>query len=212
MTLAATFAALMAVLALIAIPLPFTPVPVTLQVLGVYLAAALLGPVYGALACLIYLALGAAGLPVFAGATSGLPILMGPLGGYLLSYPVAAAMGGAIGRARSSSKHNDAIRLFVACAAALSVVYLVGVLWLAAFLELGIFRAALLGVVPFVPFDALKAVAAVPIAVRIRWAHLALPVGRRQRTPRLSRLARDKAQLYLGSAGKGMVCSLGRLP
>src|SRR5215204_6140633 len=94
MTRAALMAAVTAVAAQIAIPLPFSPVPFTLQVLGVILSGLLLGPRYGALAQAIYLLIGAVGVPVFAQFRGGLGVLLGPTGGYLLSYPIAAAVAG----------------------------------------------------------------------------------------------------------------------
>jgi len=90
MVFAALFAALTGAIAWFKIPLPFTPVPITLQTLMVLLSGAMLGPYYGALSMIVYLLLGAIGLPVFAGGSSGIPSLLGPTGGYLLSYPVAA--------------------------------------------------------------------------------------------------------------------------
>src|SRR3989338_884787 len=90
MILAALFAALTAVAAQVKIPLSFTPVPITLQTLMVLLSGAMLGARYGALSQFIYLVLGAAGLPVFAGGSGGIASLFGPTGGYLFSYPIAA--------------------------------------------------------------------------------------------------------------------------
>src|SRR5207245_6136117 len=78
LALAGTFAALISVAAQVSIPLPFTPVPITLQVFVVYLVIMILGPYYGSLALLIYLLLGAIGVPVYANVSSGLPVLLGP--------------------------------------------------------------------------------------------------------------------------------------
>ncbi|HLC96605.1 MAG TPA: biotin transporter BioY [Candidatus Nanoarchaeia archaeon] len=90
MVFAALFAALTAAVSPIKIPLGFTPVPITLQTMMVLLAGALLGSRLGALSQILYLAVGALGLPVFAGGSSGLGVLFGPTGGYLFSYPFAA--------------------------------------------------------------------------------------------------------------------------
>lgn len=90
MVFAALFAAFTAAVAWFKIPLPFTPVPITLQTLAVLLSGAMLGPYYGALSMIVYLALGALGLPVFAGGSSGIGALLGPTGGYLFSYPLAS--------------------------------------------------------------------------------------------------------------------------
>src|SRR5205809_5323017 len=87
----------------IAIPLPGTPVPMTLQPLAVLLVGALLGPGLGAGSMILYLALGAAGLPVFTPyGLPGLARLVGPRGGYLLAYPVAGLAGGKTAGGRRS--------------------------------------------------------------------------------------------------------------
>lgn len=78
------------------VPLPFTPVPFTLQPLAVLAVGGLLGAADGAGALVLYLALGALGLPVFAGGGGGLLRLIGPTGGYLLAFPIAAAVTGAL--------------------------------------------------------------------------------------------------------------------
>jgi biotin transport system substrate-specific component len=90
MVFAALFAALTGAVAWFNIPLPFTPVPITLQTLMVLLSGVLLGAYIGGVSMIIYLLLGVIGLPVFAGGSSGIGALLGPTGGYLLSYPVAA--------------------------------------------------------------------------------------------------------------------------
>lgn len=90
----AVFAALAAVMSFIAIPVG--PVPITLQTLGVTLAGVLLGPVRGFLAIALWIVVGLLGLPVFSGGTSGLSVLAGPTAGYLLSFPFAAALAGAL--------------------------------------------------------------------------------------------------------------------
>src|ERR687889_115461 len=99
-------AAVTAVTAQITIPLPFSPVPFTLQVLAVILSGLLLGPRYGALSQAIYVLIGAIGVPVFAGFSGGLGIVLGPTGGYLLSYPAAAAVAGLSTRAATSTSRR----------------------------------------------------------------------------------------------------------
>src|SRR3989338_7843057 len=90
MIFAGLFAAFTAAIATFKIPLGFTPVPITLQTVGVLLSGAVLGPYYGALAMILYLLVGALGLPIFAGGGSGIAVLFGYTGGYLFSYTVAA--------------------------------------------------------------------------------------------------------------------------
>ena len=123
MVFAALFAALTAVVASFKIPLPFSPVPITLQTLMVLLSGAMLGPIYGALAMIIYLVLGAIGLPVFAGGSSGIPALLGATGGYLFSYPVAAFV---IGYMLQKKKLNAFINYF-SFAVIFALVALVGI-------------------------------------------------------------------------------------
>lgn len=184
--LCASFAVLLSVSSAISFPIPFTPVPFTLQVLAVLVIASILGPVYGPLCCLLYLALGAAGLPVFHGGTSGIPILLGPTGGFLLSFPLAALVGGWIARSLSQNRRMDAIRVGAGIALALLLIYSIGVVWLAGYLAVGIYQAFLVGAVPFIAFDMVKAVVAFPIAMRLRRSGLGLPVGRGARAPELA--------------------------
>ena len=86
LALSASFAVLLGIFSLVSIPIPFDLVPVTLQVMGVFLIAALLGPYYGTLSCLIYLMFGAVGLPVFHSGTSGIPIILGLLADTLFPF------------------------------------------------------------------------------------------------------------------------------
>ena len=101
---AALFAALTAAVAPFKIPLPFTPVPITLQTLAVLLSGAMLGPLYGTISMALYLIVGALGLPVFAGGASGIGSLLGPSGGYLLSYPLAAFVIGMLMKGKRATK------------------------------------------------------------------------------------------------------------
>ena len=103
MVFAALFAALTAAVSPVKIPLGFTPVPITLQTIMVLLSGAMLGPWYGALSMAIYLLLGALGLPVFAGGGSGIASLLGPSGGYLFSYPLAAFVVGYLAQKRTTN-------------------------------------------------------------------------------------------------------------
>lgn len=96
LTLTALFAAVLAVASWISVPLPFTPVPVNLATLAVTLAGALLGCKYGTLSVLVYILLGAVGVPVFAGFTGGLGHLAGPTGGYIIGYLSSAFICGII--------------------------------------------------------------------------------------------------------------------
>ena len=153
--LAVAFSLLTALSARISIHLPFTPVPITGQTFAVLLTGALLGPRLAFQAMALYLAEGAAGLPVFQGGTFGLAELSGMTGGYLMSYPFAAGLVG--GLAMRGWDRRPATML-LAMLLGSAVIYAFGVFWLAHFLGL---RAAFFGgMVPFLPGDALKALLA----------------------------------------------------
>jgi len=143
-------AALVTASAQVAIPLPFTPVPITLQPLAVLIVGGLLGPAAGCAALVAYLAMGMAGLPVFAAGGSA-ERLVGPTGGYLLSYPLVAAMVGAIVRGAPTS----VVRAVLASALGMVVIHLGGAAQLA--LITGSAAGAVQhGIVPFLTGDLLK--------------------------------------------------------
>src|SRR5215213_264988 len=157
MTRTALMAAVTAVAAQITIPLPFSPVPFTMQVLAVILSGLLLGPRYGALAQAIYVLIGAVGVPVFAAFTGGLGIVLGPTGGYLISYPLAAAVAGlAAYAARNAPRRQALVRSIAAGTGALAVIYAIGTTWLAVQSGLPLSVALAQGVVPFGPLDLVK--------------------------------------------------------
>lgn len=162
----ALMAALTAVMAQIAVPIE--PVPFTFQVLAVILAGYLLGPRYGAMAMLVYLLLGAVGVPVFANFTSGLGSLLGPSGGYLWSYPLAAAVAGLAAPALAGSRRPVAMAWGVGAGTlALVVIYAVGAFWLAVQANLSPGAAIAAGVAPFVVFDAVKVAFATVLAAAV---------------------------------------------
>ncbi len=168
MILCALFAALTAVGALIAIPLPFTPVPITLQIFFTFLAGALLGKYLGALSQLIYLLLGVVGLPVFAKGSSGIGVLLGPSGGYLVGFIPAAFLVGYLLERREKPPLG---LIFLAMVVGLLAIYLPGVGWLMWVAKLNLVKGLLLGVLPFLPGDAVKIVVGALIvnrAIRLR--------------------------------------------
>jgi biotin transport system substrate-specific component len=154
----AAFAVATALSAKIAVPLPGTPIPFTFQPLLVMLAGALLGPRLGAASQVLYLLAGVAGLPVFA-AGGGAAYLLGPTGGYLMAYPLAAWVTGSLMRGGASGA-------LLALLAGLGAVYAGGVAWLAV---VGSVDAAVaLGLRPFLLADLVKVLLAVVVAVRLR--------------------------------------------
>ena len=152
--LVAGFSLVIALGAQVAIPLPFTPVPVTLQTLAVLLAGCLLGSGRGALAVIAYLGEGFAGLPVFSGGTAGISHLLGPTGGYLLGFVAAAFVVGMFAeRGAARSRLGTLVMLIVGNV----VLYVPGVIWLGVYT--GMDRAVSLGFLPFVIGDLLKTAA-----------------------------------------------------
>ena len=165
LTRVALMAALTAVGAQLTIPV--SPVPFTLQVPVVVLSGLLLGPRYGALAQVVYLVMGAVGIPVFAGfhATDA---LFSPRAGYLLSYPLAAAVAGlAAGAVMSAARGRAVAAGTVSGLAALVVIYALGATWLGVYLSLPPVVALAQGVLPFVPFDVIKVVLAALVATAV---------------------------------------------
>lgn len=158
--LIAVFSGFVVLTAQIELRLPFTPIPITGQTLGVLLTGAVLGSRRGALALLLYLLEGAIGLPVFAGGASGLARILGPTGGYLLATPLAAGVVGWL------AERGWDRRLPLAALAMLIgnlVIYALGVSWLGFYKGiLGNVSLLWAGVYPFLPGDLLKiAVAAI---------------------------------------------------
>jgi biotin transport system substrate-specific component len=153
--------ALTAALSQVSFPLPFTPVPFTLQPMVVLLGGAALGARLGATSQILYLMLGAAGLPVFAYAPElpqGLLRLLGPSGGYLMAYPLAAFITGWLAQRGLDRRVGTSI---LAMAAGLGVVFAGGVLWLAK--DLGVASALAVGLYPFLFVDAVKIVASAAV-------------------------------------------------
>jgi len=152
----------------IAVPLPWSPVPITGQTFGVLLVAVLLGARRGALALSLYLLEGAAGLPVFA--PVGLPgaaRLLGPTAGYLWAFPVAAFVTGWLAeRIAEFSSWSGKARLAGAVLVGHALILSGGVLWLAGPLQLGMTAALAQGLAPFVLLDVPVKTALVVTAAR----------------------------------------------
>lgn len=145
--------------------LPIGAVPITLQPLFVFLAGYLLGPASGAAAVGLYVAAGVLGLPVFAGGKAGLGVLLGPTGGYLVGFVLGA---GITGLAAPRGARIGWVRGVVVGAAALAVAYAVGAARLAQVLHFDARKAMVVGVLPFLPFDAVKVAVALVIARHLR--------------------------------------------
>src|SRR5690242_8157158 len=155
------FAVILTAASQIAIPLPFTPVPITLQPLVVVLAGLMLGPAAGAASMVLYLAAGAVGLPVFAPmGAPGIARFFGPTGGYLIAYPAAAFVAGALGQ-----RVPTLIGRWLAATAGSAVILLGGVAELT-IINGSLTRALAIGLTPFAVLDVVKAFVAAVIAGR----------------------------------------------
>jgi biotin transport system substrate-specific component len=155
---------LVAGMAQVRIPLPFTPVPITGQTFAVLLVGAGLGSKRGATSLALYLLMGLAGLPFFAGGASGLAILAGPTGGYLIGFVVAAYLVGLLAARGLDRRIPSALLAFLAGEI---VIYLFGVVWLSVYL--GLAHAIAAGLLPFLVGDAIKLVAAA-LVLPAAWA------------------------------------------
>jgi len=170
----ALFTALIAVGAFVAVPVG--PVPFTLQVFAVLLAAMLLGPRLALLSVVAYLALGLI-VPVYAGGASGIGTLLGPTGGYLLGFVPAVVVTGMLARDAAPS----APRLLTTGLFGIILIYAVGATWLAWQLELTAGAAVSVGVLPFVALDVMKALLAAAVARALISLPLGLPAPQRDR-------------------------------
>jgi biotin transport system substrate-specific component len=156
-------ALIVALSAQVALPLPFSPVPMTLQGFAVIVVGGVFGAAAGAGAMVLYLVAGIFGAPVFAMGGAGLVRLLGPTGGYLLAFPVAAAVAGVV------AQRGRPVRCLLGALAAMLVIHLGG--WAHLALVSGATRAVTLGVTPFLIQDSLK----VLLAAAVLWrAHHAL--------------------------------------
>lgn len=153
------FAAILAAAAQVTFVIPGTPVPVTLQPFVVVLAGLMLGPVAGAVSMALYLAAGAAGLPVFSPVgLPGVARFFGPTGGYLIAYPLAAWIAGTL-----AGKESTLLRRFLAACAGIAAIFVGGIAQLT--ILNGSLRTAIdLGITPFWPLDLVKAFVAAGIA------------------------------------------------
>lgn len=167
-TLVVVGSVFISLLARVAIPLPFSPVPITGQTFAVLLVGALLGSRRGGLVVLLYLLEGVAGLPFFAGGAGGLARLAGPTGGYLIGFAVAAFAVGLL------AERGWDRRVWSTAAAMLAgniIIYAFGLLWLGHFV--GAEKVFSLGLLPFIPGDLFKlALAAITLPAGwklLRW-------------------------------------------
>ena len=191
LALCGLFAAIMAVCSMITIPLGFTPVPINLGTLGVFLTGGMLGRKYGTISMAVYVLIGAIGVPVFAGFKGGLAVLAGPTGGYIIGYIVAVFLIGLIIEF-ATSRHKEAPRnketsrnknaagnspsrlcpgyatTAIAMVIGLLACYLLGTIWFIISTGTGVWASLVACVIPFLPGDAIKIAAATILVCRLR--------------------------------------------
>lgn len=136
---------------------PIGPVPISMQPFFVFLAGFALGPKRGALALGLYLLAGTIGLPIFIGGKSGLGHLLGPMGGYLFGFVISAWL---CGLARRSTPRIPWFKGLAYGSGALLSLYALGVIWLKFAISISWGKALMVGVVPFIPWDGVKLLAA----------------------------------------------------
>lgn len=163
MVYASMFGAMTALGAYITIPLQ--PVPITLQSLFLNLAGALLGGYLGALSQVIYVLLGVMGLPVFAGGKAGLGVLLGSTGGYLIGFIIGTFL---IGKLIEVKEKPGFTWVLFSMIVGHIVIYGLGIIQLSVVAKLSLAKAGAVGVIPFLPGDALKIIAAAAIALKVR--------------------------------------------
>lgn len=174
---AAFVAAITALGAITAITIPgLSLVPFTFQVFGVFLAGGILPPKWAALSQIVYIGLGVLGAPIFAEGARGIAVFVGPFGGYLWAYPIAAWL-----MALLVHHSHGKLRLFIGMMVSLLLIYIGGMAGLMLIAKASLVHAFIEGVVPFVGWDVLKAVLAWPIIGQMhRW------VGKQAEPDRLS--------------------------
>ncbi len=164
LTLIGLMSAVICVMAPWAIPLPFSPVPLSLATFSIYFGLWVLGGKKGMVSTSIYLLLGVVGMPVFSGFTGGIGKLLGPTGGYLCGYLLLAVIGGFF------LERFDRRLLPSICGMVLGTIicYIVGTLWLTYQTGISFLSALSLGVLPYLPGDIIKFVLAMLLGRRVQ--------------------------------------------
>ena len=163
MVLIALMTAVTCVLGPLSIPLPFSPVPISLTNFAIFLAIFVLGMKSGTISFIIYLMLGAVGFPVFSSFRGGFQVLAGPTGGYLIGFIfLALIMGFAL-------DHFDRklVPTIIGMIIGMAVCYAFGTVWLAKLLSLSFKEGLMMGVIPYLPGDAAKIIIAAIVGPKL---------------------------------------------
>ncbi len=164
LTLTALMAAIICILGPIAIPIPFSPVPISLTMVGIYLAVYALGMWHALAATALYLLLGLVGLPVFSGYAGGAAKLFGPTGGYLIGFLFTALISGFFIDRWWQNRLISTLGMVLGIAAA----YVFGTAWLAYVNAMTFAQALAAGVLPYIGFDLVKIVLLAVVGKQLR--------------------------------------------
>ena len=163
MALIGVMTAIICVLSPISIPIPVSPVPISLATFAVMLAGCLLGARRGSICVILYLLIGICGIPVFSAYGAGIGKVLGPTGGYLIGYiPLVILTGLAF------SRFSNPVFQGLFTVAATAVLYLLGTAWLALSAHLTFPQALMMGVIPYIPGDLVKIIIVVLVGPVIR--------------------------------------------
>lgn len=164
MTYIALVAAVMCVIAPITIPLPFTPIPISMATFVVYITTIIIGKKRAVISILIYLLIGAVGVPVFSGYSGGVQKIASPTGGYLIGYIFCAFVIGWF----VEKFENKMYMYAVGVAVGTLTCYTVGTVWLSYQAQLTFTEALIMGVIPYIPLDVLKMIIAVAVGYPLK--------------------------------------------
>lgn len=145
------FAGITAILSQISIPLPFTTVPLTMQIFAVALCGLILGPKNGFISQIIYILMGSIGMPVFAEMTAGINIIIGPTGGFILGFPLMALVIGYF-----SNKFRKRRFIIIGMIIGLIIDYLIGTMMFTFITKMTFTQGLMACVIPFIPIDLIK--------------------------------------------------------
>ncbi|CEN30190.1 MAG: biotin transporter BioY [Paeniclostridium sp.] len=159
----AIFASITAILAQIAIPIPFSTVPLTMQVFAVAISGIILGSKRGFISMLIYVLLGAIGIPVFAQMSGGIGIIFGYTGGFIMAFPIMSLIIGYI-----SEKYNKTIYIVLVMILSLAINYGIGTAWYSIVSGVGFKEGFMVCVAPFIFVDFIKIALATTIGITVK--------------------------------------------
>ncbi|MCD8019827.1 MAG: biotin transporter BioY [Clostridiales bacterium] len=163
MTMVAIMTAIMCILSPFSIPIPISPVPLSLATFVVYMTACLLGWKLATISCALYLIIGLIGMPVFSSFGSGLGKLLGPTGGYLIAYLIVSVICGL-----AFEKYSNKFVLFFWLVVATIILYIFGTAWLCFQANLTFIAGLRAGVIPYIPGDLAKIILTIIIGPTLK--------------------------------------------